>query len=389
MVLMEYSNTREPEAAHSTAMVRAAVIEQPNTPISLANFPEPEIATGEVLLRTIYSEVCGTDVHLHQGKLAGVPYPIIPGHFAVGIAEKVNGDVFSVDGKSVNEGDVITFLDVHNTCHRCWQCLVDKVPTRCSSRKVYGVTHSSNEGLLGGWSEKLLLKSDVSIAHLPDDITPLRFIAGGCAMPTAIHAIERANVKIGNIVVVQGAGPVGLCAALAAYRSGATVFVAEKSRSRLDAARQLGFEIIDLNKPEPETALSQLLEKTGGHKADVVIEATGVSDAIKEGICLSRDAGRYVIVGHYANSGETSVNPHLDINKKHLEILGTWGVEYHHFHKALHLLANHNLTPSGAPFERVMTKIYSLDQIEQALEDVQSRSVVKAVISPNREGTSA
>lgn len=383
MVVMEHSNIRLKELKRCSATVRAAVISAPDTPISLVDFPEPELALGEVLVRTIYSEVCGTDVHLHHGKLEGVPYPIIPGHFAVGIAEKVNGDVLSVAGRPVNAGDMITFLDVHNTCHRCWQCQVDKTPTRCPSRKVYGVTHSSNDGLLGGWAEKLLLKSDVCIAHLPDGMTPLRFISGGCAMPTAIHAVERANINIGNIVVIQGAGPVGLCAALAAHHSGATVFVTEKSLPRLEAVKQLGFNAIDLNVTEPGTAHLQLQERTGGYKADVVIEATGSSHAIKDGCRLARDGGRYVIVGHYADSGETSINPHLDINKKHLEILGTWGVEYHHFHKALQLLAIDNITPSGVAFEGVMTKIYALSEIEDALNDVENRQVVKAVISPN------
>jgi len=62
----------------------AAVMPGPNLPIELREFPEPELEPGAALLHTMYSEVCGTDVHLHHGKLAGVPYPIIPGHVSVG-----------------------------------------------------------------------------------------------------------------------------------------------------------------------------------------------------------------------------------------------------------------------------------------------------------------
>jgi len=63
----------------------AAVVPVPNVPIELREFQHHELETGSVLLHTMYSEVCGTDVHLVQGKQAGVPYPIIPGHVSVGV----------------------------------------------------------------------------------------------------------------------------------------------------------------------------------------------------------------------------------------------------------------------------------------------------------------
>ena len=70
----------------------------PQVPVELREFPEPVLEPGSVLLRTLYSEVCGTDVHIWHGRLAGVPYPIIPGHVSVGIADKIRGDVRGVDG---------------------------------------------------------------------------------------------------------------------------------------------------------------------------------------------------------------------------------------------------------------------------------------------------
>ena len=69
-------------------MIRAAILEKPLTPLSIRILPEPELEPGAALLETIYSEVCGTDVHLYHGRLAGVPYPIIPGHINVGRVEK-------------------------------------------------------------------------------------------------------------------------------------------------------------------------------------------------------------------------------------------------------------------------------------------------------------
>lgn len=364
-------------------MIRAAVLNAPNAPISVEGFSEPELRSGEILLKTIYSEVCGTDVHLKNGRLADVPYPIIPGHFCVGVAEKVYGQVRTVAGQHVLEGDVITFLDVHGTCHRCWSCLVDKAVTKCPSRRVYGVNHSTTDGLLGGWAEKVLIQSDVAVAHLPAGVTPLRFIAGGCALPTGIHAVERARVGLGDLVVIQGAGPVGICAGIAAYRSGAEdIYIAEKSAARLQAARDFGFKVIALD-ADSKNSTEAFANMTNGRKADVVIEASGTPVAIQQGFDFIRDGGRYAIAGHYTNAGDIPINPHLNINKKHLEILGTWGIEYSHFHKALALMSAGVVTPSQVPLEKIVTKSYKLSEADEALRDVEKASVVKAVIIPS------
>ena len=161
-------------------MIKAAVMEKPGKPVALWDFTNPELEPGAVLLKTIFSEVCGTDCHLHHGKLAGVPYPIIPGHVSVGEIAAMNGTVCDVHGEPFREGDVVAFLDVHETCGKCWYCLVAKATTRCPNRKVYGITYSANEGLLGGWSEYIYLKPGVKILRLGENLTAEKYIAGGC-----------------------------------------------------------------------------------------------------------------------------------------------------------------------------------------------------------------
>src|SRR4051812_45868433 len=109
----------------------------PNEPLELREFPAPQLEPGAALLRTMYSEVCGTDVHLHHGRL-DVPFPIIPGHVSVGVVSGLrdqNGAIHDVEGERIREGDVVTFLDVHETCNACYHCLVAQQPTRCGQRK--------------------------------------------------------------------------------------------------------------------------------------------------------------------------------------------------------------------------------------------------------------
>ena len=69
---------------------------------NVVNSEFPTLEAGAILIRTSYSEVCGTDVHLQDSKLAGVPYPIIPGHVSTGTIEDVNGDVNDIDGVKIN-----------------------------------------------------------------------------------------------------------------------------------------------------------------------------------------------------------------------------------------------------------------------------------------------
>src|SRR3954453_3971098 len=116
----------------------------PLQPIEIREFARPDLPPSSALLKTARAEVCGTDVHLWHGKLSGVPYPIIPGHVAVGRLAQIRGAIRDIEGEPFREGDLVTYLDVHATCNHCYHCLVAKQPTRCTSRKVYGITYSAN-----------------------------------------------------------------------------------------------------------------------------------------------------------------------------------------------------------------------------------------------------
>ena len=191
-----------------------------------ASFPSPQVAPGGLLLRTMYSEVCGTDVHLWHGRLAGVPYPIIPGHVSIGVAEQIRGAVSAADGRPIREGDRVVFYDVHRTCGRCYACAVAGTPTKCPSRKVYGITDAAADGLFGGWSEAIYLEPGVVAAVLPDEVAPEDYMGGGCGLITAVHAIDRAAIRLADRVLVQGTGAVGLSIVALARLSGASTIIA-------------------------------------------------------------------------------------------------------------------------------------------------------------------
>ncbi|MEX0842944.1 MAG: alcohol dehydrogenase catalytic domain-containing protein, partial [Gemmatimonadota bacterium] len=245
--------------------VRAAVMRGPGLPLELHTFPDPEPAPGEVILETVASEVCGTDVHLWHGRLAGVPYPIIPGHVSVGRVKESNGVDRDALGEPLAEGDLVTFLDVHGTCHRCFHCAVALQPNRCAARRVYGITFPLEEGLLGGWSEVIRLLPGVNILKLPGSIGAERFIGGGCGLFTGFAAVERGGLRMGETVVVQGCGPLGLYAtALARDRGARKVLVIGAPANRLTVAKDWGADdTLNLDDfPDAEQRREWVLERT-------------------------------------------------------------------------------------------------------------------------------
>jgi len=363
-------------------MVKAAVMTAAQAPLEVQEFPIPTMEEGAILLKTVYSEVCGTDGHLHHGRLGGVPYPLIPGHVNVGEIVEIKGHPVDLDNNPLRVGQIVTFLDVHETCGQCWFCTVAKASTRCPHRRVYGITYSAREGLLGGWAEMIYLKPGVKVLPLPESVPPERFIGAGCGLPTAVHAIERAEIMLGDTIVVQGSGPVGLTAAILAQLSGATqVIVIGGPAKRLAEAQRIGADVtIDIEKTSAEERAALVRELTQGRGADITIEASGNPQAVTEGFSMTRDAGRYVIVGQYTDVGDIRMNPHLDINKKHLEVRGSWGSDFSHFWRGMRVLAKHG---ERYQWERFITRRYSLSEANQALDDVEHYRTVKALIDPH------
>lgn len=358
---------------------RAAVIPAPGQPVELREFPLPELALGEALLRVHCSEVCGTDVHLHHGRLAGVPYPLIPGHVSAGTLAAVRGELRDVHGGTLREGDAVTFLDVHRTCHRCWYCLVAKASTRCPERKVYGITYGAADGLCGGWADHVHLLAGTRLLRL-GDLAPRDFLRGGCALPTALHGLERAQVQIGDSVLVLGTGPVGLsCAALARAAGAATVLAIGDPVLRLDTARAMGADHVLGLGAEPATREAWVRERTEGRGADVVIEAAGAPAAVVQAMRCARDGGRVVALGQYTDHGEVPFRPHGDLNRKHLDVRGCWGSDYSHFHRAVQVAGHPRL---GEPWRRLPVREFALARAGEALAAVAAGEVVKALVIP-------
>lgn len=361
-------------------MPKAAVMSAPTKPVEVREIQAPTLEPGAALLKTLYSEVCGTDVHLHHGRL-GVPFPIIPGHVSVGVVDKARGKLSDIEGVEIKEGDTVTFLDVHETCNNCWYCLVARQPTKCPHRRVYGISYSANEGLLGGWAEAIWMKPGVKMIRIPKDLDPDTFIGGGCGLVTALHAVDMAQIRLDESVAVLGVGPVGQSCIAFSSLSGAGEIIAVgapkdrlKFAKRMGATHTLGLDLL------PEARLDAIRRLTGGRGVDVVIEASGSPDAVSQGLDMVRDGGRVIVCGHYTDNGAIEMHPHWQLNRKHIELKGCWGSRYDHFHRAVSLTARFG---SMKPWREMVSGRFGLDQANEALKAVEDRTAIKALIVPN------
>jgi threonine dehydrogenase-like Zn-dependent dehydrogenase len=218
------------------------------------------------------------------------------------------------------------------------------------------------------------------LLRLPPTVDPAQFIAGGCGLVTAMHAVERGGVRLGSTVAVLGVGPVGQAAiALSSLAGAQSVIAIGAPHSRLEFARRMGAtHTVTLDMPPADRAAA-VRAANGGRGVDVVIEVAGDPSAVGQALDLVRDGGVVVIAGQYTDAGNVSINPHTQLNRKHAEVRGCWGCDYSHFHRAVDLLAHQG---GQLPWLDAVSARFSLEQANEALAAVAGRQVVKALIVP-------
>jgi L-iditol 2-dehydrogenase len=196
-----------------------------------------------------------------------------------------------------------------------------------------------------------------------------------------LHVIERGEVNLGDTVLVLGSGPVGISAIILALMRGALRVLCIGAPSlRLEAATQAGASAVaSIETFTEQERLEWVLAQTGGRGADVTIEATGSPAAVVQAMRFTRDAGRVVIVGQYTDHGPATFNPHLDLNRKHLDVRGCWGSDFSHFYRAAQIISEE---ARAAPWAGISLARYNLTQANEALADVSSGRVLKALIEP-------
>ncbi|WP_326664953.1 zinc-binding dehydrogenase [Streptomyces sp. NBC_00385] len=359
---------------------RAVVLEGFGAPLAIREFPLPTAPPGGMVVASRYGGVCGTDLHLQQGHL-DVPVPLVLGHEGLGTVHELGAGVgHDTHGTPLAVGDRVMWAS-SIACGTCVPCSAHLEPTLCERRRTYGVNRpvTDDASLAGSWAEHIELAAGTTVIRLPDGIEPLTAMSLACAGPTMAHAFERRPVRLGETVIVQGSGPVGLAAAALAQLGGARrVILAGGPAKRLGLAADLGIgtdhvDVVDA--ADQEAALAEVLALTGGRGADLVIECAGVPAAVGQGLRLARRGGSYLVVGQYTDSGDALINPHQIVHRQ-LDVIGSWAFTGAHLARYIGLLPE---LAGRFDLARLVTT-YPLEDSASALRDVANGSALKAVL---------
>jgi len=353
----------------------ATVLVEPNR-VETWEVEVAEPQPGGALVRVVLGGVCGSDVHITSGAAGVMPFPIILGHEGVGRIERLGAGV-STDyaGIPVVPGDLVYWSPII-ACHRCHSCTVlDETP--CDNSRFFEHARKPN---WGSYADYACLPSGMAFFRLPDKASPEAVIALGCALPTVLRGFSRCGpIRIGDSVVVQGAGPVGLSAVMVAAIAGAReVIVIDGVDHRLEAARRLGATATISLKESTEERRRAVYELTGPAGPNVVVEAAGALPAFPEGVELTGVHGRYIVLGLWGAIGSQPISPR-DLTTKNLTIAGATFPKPKHYYESMHLAAR---LQDRFALASLISHRFSIRDAHRALELVHSGEAVKAVIDP-------
>jgi 2-desacetyl-2-hydroxyethyl bacteriochlorophyllide A dehydrogenase len=276
--------------------MRAVVLRAPYR-VEVTEVPKPHITEPtDILVRVERTAICGTDLHPYEGRL-DIEADVILGHEFLGTVEEV-GDAVT----QIAEGDRVVSSCVVS-CGACYQCRRHQ-PGNCAGSRIFGLGLALGD-LAGGQAEYVVVpNADLTARVIPasgsasdDDI-----LFAGDIMTTGYEAVVRA-MRPGDTVAIVGAGPVGLCAAMAAAAIGAVqVIVIDKVEARLKEAANHGALTVNASEVDATDAVMDLTDWRG---ADVVIDAVGHESALISAISLVRAGGILSIPGVYTEEAIT------------------------------------------------------------------------------------
>jgi 2-desacetyl-2-hydroxyethyl bacteriochlorophyllide A dehydrogenase len=276
--------------------MRAVVLRAPYR-VEVTEVPKPHITEPtDILVRVERTAICGTDLHPYEGRLEIEP-DVILGHEFLGTVEEV-GDAVT----QITEGDRVVSSCVVS-CGACYQCRRHQ-PGNCAGSRIFGLGLALGD-LAGGQAEYVVVpNADLTARVIPvsgsasdDDI-----LFAGDIMTTGYEAVVRA-MRPGDTVAIVGAGPVGLCAAMAAAAIGAVqVIVIDKVEARLKEAANHGALTVNASEVDATDAVMDLTDWRG---ADLVIDAVGHESALISAISLVRAGGILSIPGVYTEEAIT------------------------------------------------------------------------------------
>ena len=359
---------------------RAAVYDKPNTPFVIREFPVRDVQADEVLVKISMSTICRSDIHSYLGHRPN-PCPGILGHEIIGVIDQI-GEKITRDlrGDQLSVGDRVTWTGYFHDGPSYYRDIHD-MPQRSIGLRKYG--HDlvvDDPHFLGGFADYCYILPGSGILKLPDEITDEEAAPLNCGVATMMSVSGAANITIGDTVVVQGLGLLGIYGCAIAKACGARLVIGlDTVDDRLKIAKKFGADkTLDVSSMETRKLVSAIRTLCPPYGADIVLEACGVAAAVPMGIQMLRSGGRYVMCG-FVSPG---FNFTLDGNELVRNSITMKGVYNYHPRNLIQALDFVLANQKRFPFSEIVDSKFSLDQLDQAFAKAADRSVLRAAIVP-------
>lgn len=328
--------------------------------IRIEDVPLPEIGNKEVLIRVKSVGICGSDLHAYEGISKRRVPPLILGH-------EFSGEIQEI-GKNVEElvkGDRVVVNPVFR-CGNCEPCSLG-CENVCRDLTLLGL---HKDGAFAEYSSVVAKNCQL----LPDNLS---YAEGVMVEPfsVAVHAVKRAQIQIGDTVVVVGAGIIGLSIVQAAKTAGSgRIIVTDLLDYRLKLAKKLGADItINAIKENP---VKSILEATTKKGADVVFEAVGIEQTVRQATKITKTLGKLTILGNLAKSVNFDI---MDVVTRELDVRGSYCYTSREFKKAIDFISNRRFDVAS-----MITNVLPLEKVKEGFEllSKKEKDVVKVILQP-------
>ncbi len=365
-----------------TEMGRAAVYTGLGQPLEIKEYPVPDPEPGAIVVKLTLANICGSDLHMWRGDIdlgaLGAPLPTILGHEMTGTVDKLGQGVTTDSaGQPLAEGDRVIY-QYFVPCGRCVCCLRGE-ETACVANLMYMCPVDPPPHFLGAYADYYYVRPNQTVLKVPDDLSDEMVAPVNCALSEVIFGLEKVRFGFGETIVIQGAGGLGIYATAVAREMGADrIIVIEGIDERIELVKSFGAdEIIDMKQySTPEDRIGRVLELTGFQGTNVVAELAGVPAALPEGVNMLGQGGRCLEIGNISPGHTTEIDPAL-------LVMGSktiYGVTFYNaaaLKKALDFLSR---TKNKYPFEKILSRKYPLEEINQAFEDQDKGLVSRSAI---------
>jgi L-iditol 2-dehydrogenase len=327
--------------------------------------PTPQIDADSILVKVRACAVCGSDIRIFHHGNSRVKPPQILGHEAAGEVVEAGANV-----SRFKPGDRVA-IGADVPCGECSFCEAG-IGNNCQINYAMGYQFA------GSFAEYVLLNKTVvnygPVHAIPDGMS---FEEGALAEPLAcvLNAVELTGIRLGDTVVIIGAGPIGCMIIPVAYMSGAAkVIVVQRSRPRMEAAKKFNADAYICS--SEEDPIARVLEETGGLGADVIFTANPSPQSHGDALKMAKNRARVNLFGGLPAGSTVTLDTNI-IHYKELFVMGAHGSLPRHHRQAIDLIAAKR--PDIRPY---ISHRFPLDKTPEAFAAAEGHQGMRVVVQP-------